>query len=300
MVTSRHSRGNMIFLVSCTIALVIAIGIIGIMFNHVLLQRTRGQFDLDAITLSMASKINLGDRVGQINQLEEASRELVFTSRQTLNNCSEPEQGDLTKLSNLLLEDARAGHRLVENERRNQIAVIRAEMQDSVVDLKKNDGRGGLSFFFIHTAQPKIIKVELGRIVNVDSNVRSLDAIPELRDFDRRSGYVDSSSKLIKSNVNAKLPAPDSDLNFRFCALPAFSGKICSPPRNANAKVFKSYGTIYLNGAKTRDEFDEIPEAVQITSVMDVNIENVAKLSNLATVQTISTAACSGASAASE
>ncbi|MBZ0187256.1 MAG: hypothetical protein K8F91_13500 [Candidatus Obscuribacterales bacterium] len=302
MTGNRQSRGNMIFLVSLTIGLVIAIGVGGLIFNRILLERTRAQYSLDALALSMASSINPGDRVGQVNRLEEASRELVFTSRQAVNACSTQEASGFTRLSNMLLNEARSGHALVENERRNQIAVIGKEVQEAVHSYEnKRDKRGGLGFLSIRTNDPKIVRVDLGRIKNVDSNIESLDAIPELYEFDRNQGYVDKPSKLFKCDVSVKLPQPDSDLSFSFCALPAYVGKTCSPPRNTNVNAFKSYGSIFVNGVDTLEAFDQIPDALQITSNMDVGMASAAKNSaNLATLSTVSTGVCSGASAESQ
>lgn len=302
MTGNRQSRGNMIFLVSLAIGVVIAIAVGGLMFNRVLLERTRAQFALDAFALSLASKINPGDRVGQVNRLEEASRELVFTSRQAVNACSSQELSGFTRLSNLLLDEARSGHALVENERRNQISVIRKEVLEAVRSYEnKRDDNGGLGFLSIKTNDPKVVRVALGRIKNVDSNIQSLDAIPELCQFDLIQGYVDKPSKLYKCDIDAKLPVPDSDLSYRFCALPAYVGKTCSPPRNTNFDAFESFGSIFVNGVDTREAFDQIPDAIQITSNLDVDMADVAKKqSNLATLSAVSTGVSSGASSESE
>ncbi len=302
MTGNRQSRGNMTLLVSLTIGLVIVIAVGGLMFNRVLLERTRAQYALDALSLSLASRINPGDRVGQVNRLEEASRELVFTSRQAVNASSSQDLSGFSRLSNLLLEEARAGHALVEKERHNQISVIRKEVLEAVRSYEnKRDENGGLGFLSIKTSDPKVIRVALGRIKNVDSNIESLDAIPELYEFDRQSGYVDAPSKLYKSNLYAKLPAPDSDLSYRFCSLPAYVGKTCAPPRNTNFDAFESFGSIFVNGVETREAFNDIPDALQITSNMDVDMADAAKKqSNLATLSAVSTGVSSGASSESE
>ncbi|MFA7340318.1 MAG: hypothetical protein WC028_26285 [Candidatus Obscuribacterales bacterium] len=302
MTGNRQSHGNMTLLVSLTIGLVIVIAVGGLMFNRVLLERTRAQFALDALALSLASKINPGDRVGQVNRLVEASRELVFTSRQAVNACSRQDLSGFSRLSNLLLDEARSGHALVERERHNQISVIRKEVLEAVRSYEnKREENGGIGFLSIKTSDPKVVRVALGRIKNVDSNIESVDAIPELYEFDRQNGYVDAPSKLYKSNFNAKLPAPDSDLSYRFCSLPAYVGKTCAPPRNTNVDAFESFGNIFINGVDTHEAFDEIPDALQITSNMDVDMADAAKKqSNLATMSAVSTGVSSGASSESE
>lgn len=302
MTVRRLPSGNMTLLISLTIGLIVAIAVGGLIFNRVLLERTRSQYALDALSLSLASKINPGDRVGQINRLEEASRELVFTSRQASNACSNGELSGFTRISKLLLDEARSGHTLVEHERINQISTIRKEVLEAVHNYEnKRDEHGGLGFLTIKTKNPKVVRVDLGRIKNVDSNIESLPAIPELYEFDRQRGYVDRPSNLFKCNVDAKLPTPDADLVFRFCALPAFVGKTCSPPRNTNFDAFESFGSIFLNGVDTYAACNEIPDALQITSNMDVDMADAAKKQpNLATLSAVSTGVCSGASAESE
>ncbi len=302
MTDKRPSRGNMTLLISLTIGLIVAIGVGGLIFNRVLLERTRSQYALDALSLSLASTINPGDRVGQVNRLEEASRELVFTSRQAVDACSSQELAGFTRVSNLLLDEARSGHALVEHERQNQISIIRKEILEAVHSYEnKRDGNGALGFLTIKTKNPKVVRVDIGRIKNVDSNIESLTAIPELYEYDRQRGYVDRSSNLFKCNVDAKLPVPDSDLVFRFCALPAYVGETCSPPRNTNFDAFESFGSIFLNGVDSRAAFNEIPDALQITSNMDVDMADAAKKQpNLATLSAVSTGVCSGATSESE
>jgi hypothetical protein len=292
----------MTLLISLIIGLIVAIGVGGLIFNRVLLERTRAQFALDALSLSLASKINSGDRVGQVNRLEEASRELIFTSRQAANACSSQDLSGFTRISNLLLDEARSGHDWVEHERINQVSIIRKEILEAVHSYEnKRDQDVALGFLTIKTNNPKVVRVDLGRIKNVDSNIESLVAIPELYEFDRQRGYVDRPSNLFKCNVNAKLPVPDSDLVFRFCALPAYVGETCSPPRNTNFDAFESFGSIFLNGVDTRTAFDDIPDALQVTSNMDVDMADAAKKQpNLATLSAVSTGVCSGATSESE
>jgi hypothetical protein len=301
MTGNRQAQGNMILLVSLAIGVVIAIAVAGLMFNRVLLERTRAQFALDALAISLASKINSGDRVGQLNRLEAASRELVFTSRQAVNASSSNDLSGFSRLSNLLLDEARAGHTLVERERVNQIAVIRKEVLEAVNGYENTRDNGVMGFMSIQTNRPKVVTVDLGRIKNVDSNIESLDAIPELDAFDCRSGYVDIPSKLFKCDIKAKLPFPDDSLSYRFCSLPAYVGKTCSPPRNTNFDAFKSYGRVLVNGVDTHEALEEIPDAIQITTNMDVDMADAAKKqSSLATLSTVATGVCSGATSESE
>ncbi|MFX5968833.1 hypothetical protein ABTE68_20720, partial [Acinetobacter baumannii] len=61
-----------------------------------------------------------------MNELEEASRELIFVSRQQLDASGDGNKR-LAGLCDDLLQEAKLSHELVEKERKNQIEVIRDE-----------------------------------------------------------------------------------------------------------------------------------------------------------------------------
>jgi hypothetical protein len=75
MTGNRQAQGNMIFLVSLAIGVVIAIAVAGLMFNRVLLERTRAQFALDALAISLAAR-SIREQKSVRSTLEEASRSL--------------------------------------------------------------------------------------------------------------------------------------------------------------------------------------------------------------------------------
>jgi len=263
----------MLSLVVLTLGLIVAVGVIGIIFNSFLFQRTRTQYQVDALAMSVASTINAGNRVGQLNELEAHCRELVFVSRNRTENYAEDDMSFLTPLSNQLLEEARAGQGLVERERQNQIQLITKEVRQAASGYNLVTNRnGGFSLNWLQTTEPKVTRVDLGRIDGIESNVRSQPVISELADFDSRQGYVHGASKLFRAHTNAKLPGVDGDLDFKFSALPAFVGRTCAPPRNANPDVFVSYGSVFENGQPVPSAVQHIPNAVQIFSSMDVSI----------------------------
>jgi hypothetical protein len=270
MTARRKSAGSITFLVSLIIGIILCVVLLGLGFNYLLVKRSQAQFNADALALSLANKLNVADRIGEINQLQEGSRELIYVSRQDLYQSQEGKSKELISLCDRLLDDARNAHKLVENERQSQIRLSTAEIQNAALEYnrqRKNDT--SFAFLGLRTYAPKIVRVDLGRIANVNSNVRDHGALPDLETFDNSKQYFDRKSKLFKADVNAKLPASDSDLDFNLTALPAFVGTAASAARNTNEHVFIPYATVFTDGNSTKSLPKQIPSAVQIYFKMD-------------------------------
>ena len=170
MIESRRPSGNMLSLVCLVIGLIIAVVLLGLTFNNLMFSRTHAQNDVDATAMVMAAQINEGNRVGQINELVDASRQLVYDSRVSLEACDAQGAGDFSGLYNQLADDARAGQILVELERRNQIKIVTQQMQDLVV--KANNAALGpmpVGLPWLRTSSPQIVSVVLGRVEAVSS-----------------------------------------------------------------------------------------------------------------------------------
>ncbi|HEY9683653.1 MAG TPA: pilus assembly protein TadG-related protein [Oculatellaceae cyanobacterium] len=270
MIPRRNSQGNMTYLMVLTIGVLVLIVLGGFVFNTMLSRRSQAEYAADSLALALATQINSGNRVGQMNKLQEASRELVLVSRQNVDKCID-RNGCLSGLCSQLLEESVSGHELLEKERKNEIAIISDEVSSSIKEYNRK-AREPRKFFFLgfEMQNPEILRVDLGRIAGVSSNVRALDAIPELADLDIRKSYVDTKSKLYKADINAKLSPPDEDLDFNFCSLPAFVGTTAAPPRNTNADMFVSYGTIFDVEKPQIATIKQIPSAVQIYCRMNM------------------------------
>lgn len=261
----------MLTLVALVTVLILAVGLIGILFSTVLSQHSRSQYEVDSLSLSLAKTINAGDRVAQMNQLVARSRELVYTTRQNTIECDQQGLAHLAPLCDQLMNEAYSSQAIVEYERNNQIQIISKEIVTATQKYNlSRDTRNNSYMPWLQTFSPEVLRVDVGGIQNVQSNVKSLTAIPELADFDRRSGYVDEKSNLYKANVNARLPSPDDDLIFKFASLPALVDNTCAPPRVANSDVFKCYGTAVAGGKNVTSKIDQIPQAVTVFTKMDV------------------------------
>src|SRR5688572_2538708 len=129
MITRRNHRGNMLTFVTLTMGMIIAVAIGGLTLKTFLLQRTHAQCEADAMTVRLAAEINEGDRVAQINELEESSRELIYVSSRQLKHCTEEDYDFLAPLCQQLLAEDRAGYALLERERRNLLQLIPSNIQ---------------------------------------------------------------------------------------------------------------------------------------------------------------------------
>lgn len=290
----------MTFLISLVVLLIVVIAVCGLALNRLFLNRTKAQFSVDSLSTSLAAKINAHDRLGQMNELVESSRELVFTSRQAVDTCNnEKKFRKLAPLCDRLLDDARAGYPLVEGERKRMNATIRKEVQDEIASYNKSRSDLPAEFLSLKTSTPRVERVDLGRIVNVDSNIKALDVIPQLYEYDRRNGHFNSNSKLYRAGRNASLPMPDGDLIYNFCALPVTQGKMSVPPRNANSNSFISLGSIFNDGKNNIGDTVELPHALKVSCASDVMFGNASNpLSG--TLGTESVGVSSGAQAESQ
>jgi hypothetical protein len=270
VVKKRRPLGNMLVLVCLTTGVIIAVIMLGLTFNTFLFGRSHAQYDADGMAMSLAATINAGDRVGQINELIESSRELVYESRANADQCSGQGLGAFQGLYSQLADEARQGQTIVEEERRNQIQVICREIRTAVA--RANGGASASRPFglpWLITSDPRIEQVDLGSIKNVASSVSSLDGLSELADADRENHYVNKFSKLFDGNINARLQTLDRDLDFKFCSLAACVQGTAAPARNVSPEAFLGSACVVAGGASTHIQPDFIPSAVLVTYSLD-------------------------------
>ncbi len=268
----------MLTLVALVTVLILAVGLIGILFSTLLSQHSRAQYEVDSLALTIAKLINKGDRVAQMNQLVGRSRELIYTTRQSREACERERMGHLGPLLDQLMNEAYSSQAIVEYERKNQIETIAKDVREATQKYNADRSAKSNSFLpWLKTFEPEVVRVDLGCIENVQSNVRNLSVVEELADFDRRSGYVDPKSNLFKANINARLPSPDDELTFKFSSLPALVEDSCAPPRVANSQVFKSFGPVIAHGKNVENKMEQLPQAATVYTTMDVAFDMEAK-----------------------
>lgn len=294
MIALRKSSGNMTVLMSLTFALLVGACVIGLVVNSLMFQRARNQHDADALAVSLADKLNAGNRIGQINELEAQSRELVHLSRQASERCAS-EEPVLAGLAAQLLEESRVQHELVDAERRNMALSMVEDVQRAAALFNSGQGGSGeLRLPWLSAAPARITRIDLGSIAGVQSSVQSSKLVADLHDFDLMRGNVDRRTGLFHAELNAKLPE-DGDLKFVYASLPACVGGFAAPARNTNDDVFRSHKRVWETGVPVNGVPRELPSAVQVTCASDVSIANSA--SNHADLTLRSTAITFGASA---
>jgi hypothetical protein len=292
-----RSNGNILSLVSLAIGLIIAAVMLGLTFNNLMFSRTHAQSEVDVMAMTLAAQINEGNRVGQINELVEASRELVFDSRANLDACNEQGIGDFSGLFNQLADDARMGQALVEKERVNQIQVITRSVQDQVVATNKSAfAPVPFGLPWLRTSSPQIGRVVLGGVRGVNSNVVLLTGIEDLAEFDLKNRSVAARSHLFLGNSNLKLPIMDRDLDFKLTSLPACVAGATAPCRNFSPEMISLGALIVDQGKPTLAQCDQIPSAVAIYSTLDADARLNDSVGQHTALKIVSAATTNGAS----
>jgi hypothetical protein len=268
----RSDNGNMLSMVALLLGLVCFACLTSFGFYMLLSQQKNGQSGTDQYALTSANTLNAGDRIGQMNNVIERCRELVYVSRVNNDKAQLPMNKLYQALSAQLLDESRENAKLVEEERKNQIKLCVKNLQASIIATKKVAPTGKrLSLPMFESAYPQIEIMRLGYIIGVQSNVENLLVIPDLREFDVEKKYIQKGSNLYLGNINAKLPGPDDDLDFKLSALPADVKKTISPSRLTATDVFVTTATIFAKDKPLDAKLDQLPGAIQLQEQMDVS-----------------------------
>jgi len=290
---ARSEQGSMLSMTALTFGIIMFACVIAFAFYLLLSQQKRGQHETDKIAMDLAKVLNKDDRVGQINNVIARCRELVYVSRENVVRASEKGYNHLLPLANQLVEESRSSAVLVESERENQKGMSISDVKVMIenYNLKaRPDSSFKLPWF--ESYDPAVYDVKLGYVDKVESNVENLQVIPELRDFDQTNGYIQKGSNLYKGNINARLPNPDSDLDFKLSSLPTTVEQTVAPPRLVNADVFRPAAVLFTDKEfRLGKKMDQLPSAAEVLSRMDVSITKTDRQS----VQIGSVAQTSGA-----
>jgi len=264
----------MLAIVVLVTLLVVAILGIGIAVSMMMMSQKRTQSQVENLSLEMASAINKDDWVGQMNNMTEFSRELVFTSRSALNEAIAHHQR-MRPLAIQLMDEARQSATLVESERKELTVLIMKDLQKRANNLANTaTNRPGMNLPGVSTDSMQIKSVDAGYIEGVLTNLTSAEGLPDLREYDLQEKYVTQKSFVYLPNINAKLPAPDDDIKFDFCSLPAAAKNTIAPARLTANAVFRKLMTA---GPEAGNDFTKckfLPSAIQMISSTKVNSGN--------------------------
>jgi hypothetical protein len=268
---TRRKTGNMLTMTALCFGIAVFFCMVAFAFYMVMAQQKKGQTSADEIAISMAKPMNERDYIGQMNNVVERSRELVYISRVNDDKAQQPMNQLYKDLSAQLLNESRDNVRLVEDERKNLIKVTLKNLQEAILLRNKKAPTGKrLQLAWFETYFPEVTTVRVGCIKGVECNVENLQVIPDLKEYDIDHKYIQKGSNLYFGNINAKLPEPDNDLNFKLSALPAAVSGTVAPIRLTTQDVFVPSVTVFADQKLQMVQPDQLPGAVQIIETMDV------------------------------
>ncbi|MBS1957439.1 MAG: hypothetical protein JST89_24850 [Cyanobacteria bacterium SZAS-4] len=287
----RRQSGSMLTMTLLCVGLLLTVCMIGFAFYLLLSEQKRGQTEADKLALAIAKSMNEDDRIGQINNLVVRNRELCYASRLTVNTTNNSFLSFCSPLAQQLFDEASSSSVAIDRERKTQIALQQNSIKDTVERYNmhtQNTTSFRLPWWQTYALQ--VFQVNGGSLKDVQSNVEHTEIYEELNEDDKRAKYIQPGSNLYMGNINAKLPTPDNNLDFKITSLPAPVEKLIAPARLANPEIFR-YGNLFFeNGKAVKQSFDQIPTAVQVVGRMDVKMHQGNQ-----TVQIGSTAQTNGA-----
>ena len=149
-----------------TVGLSLVFGVYFIFFAHKKLQVQN-----ENLALQAAQILNYHDCSGKLNNLQRASRELVFAARQMSDCCQGEEYSDLAPLADQIAAESRAGATAVNDCRSSYTSSCEKQLRALL------------------KANPDIVDCKLGQLNNT-SNVESQPGCSELYLYDIQQKFV--------------------------------------------------------------------------------------------------------------
>lgn len=234
MKEERRQKGNMLVLVSVTVAILCLIFLIVMSFGGLFFEESRLRTNADEIALAGARKLNDMDRIGQMNNMIARCRALVFVSRKDLLEVKEKFPA-IETLTRDLLDESRSAAEDLETARQFLDKQSKKEAIDAM-EAKFNSIKQGyaMTLPWLKVKTPELQLKKFGRIKDVECNATILPFLDELNNGDQAQGRFANRPglKLYKQGIDARLPgSDDSDLVFKLSSLPPIVNKTISPAR---------------------------------------------------------------------
>lgn len=263
---ANRRKGNMLAMVALTALVIAAVLGIGIMVSMMMMSQKRTQSKIETLSLSMATQINKDDWIGQMNSMTGYSRELVYSSRKALDE-TVAHHARLRPLAIQLMDEARQSANLVESERGLLKVMTLKNLQKATHEADEAESKiSGTSLPGVSSSPTRIKNVDAGYIQGVLSNVPVPDGLPDLREYDLSQKYANEKSNTYLANIDARLPAPDDDIAFDICSLPAPVKNTLAPVRLTANGVFRKLMTAGPEAGNDFSRCKQLPSAVQITT----------------------------------
>lgn len=262
----RNSRGGVLPLIMLAGVVLILVTIVAVSVCALLLIESKLRSTGENLCLQSGVQLNRNDRITEMNLMVERSREAVYTGRQTYDKIEETAP-HVAPLAQLLLDDARDGARLVEEERSMLSGSLGKEIEVSMsseMDKLRKAAPAKLMLFELN--QSDQVTVDVGYVKDVPSNASVAIAVPELKEHDQQSGFLYGKTDYFRHGVNATLPAPDNDLTFKFASLAPKIKDTIAEPRLINSEDFTKVNTLIAPGQLKRPTLGELTTAIRVTT----------------------------------
>jgi hypothetical protein len=267
----RSARGNT-YLIIVTVCCILAVIWAGLFFFSAFFTQQRVETQAEKMALSVARLMNRNDRVGQINNMLAASRQLVFNDRENYQDVVS-DYPALQPFAKRLLDESKSSAGIMIEARQTLGAQIKHDIVDFTV---KSIGATSDSSQYalpgiseMGAGGPKIVDLEVGSLQGGTANVESAEGDIELTDYDLSQKLVATSSHLYLGNISATLPDPDSDLVYKIATLPAPVLGTIAPARLILNQVFQNEAKLIRNGEVSAVQLDQLPSAVKLGMVID-------------------------------
>lgn len=225
---TRSTRGNILVLVFICFSLVCLFVIAAFSFGGLFFVHNRLQSSAEEIALAGAAKLNVHDRLGQMNNMVARCRQLVFSSLDDYDETNKRFK-DLEPFALTLLEESKQSARYLETERKQLVVICQSEVQTAMqekFDEIKTSYRVTLPWLIISEPQMKV--VQFGKVRDVESNVKEMKHLEKLykEDQGKHAAFVDyPAMKIYKAEKDQKLDG--ADVSFKLSSLtPAVNGEI--------------------------------------------------------------------------
>lgn len=262
----RSEVGGVLPLIMLAAVIIAVLSLVAIAVCALYMVESKLRSTAENYVLQSGIQLNKDDRIGETNLMVERSREAVFTARKTLNDI-ESGAPHVAPLARLLLEDARAGSKQIDDERRLLSGILGKELEANLTAQIKREAQAGPVNLMFFQLQPKEdITVEVGAVKDTPSNATAPIALPALKNHDRESGYFYQGTDYYQPDLNTRLPEPDEDLTFRFASLAPQIKDTVANARLLTPDDFDPQTVIIAPGKLVRPTLKNLPSAVRLIS----------------------------------
>lgn len=270
----RQSSGSMLGVVALVGLILLAVCLSGFVLSILFTAHHRTEAQADDLALSMALSLNKHNWVGQMNNIVESTRELVFTSRAAQDQVAQ-EYPRLKSLSDRLLNEARDSASFVESQRKTlALELCKSAQRQAITFNERRRSQHTFTLPWIRTESMIVRSLEVGTISNIQSSAALPVAVPDLKDYDLLKRFANKESNLYNAADRISLPSPDTDLPFAFSSLPAAVEQSLPSARLVSSEVFQPIATILENEKVVAAHPMRLPSAIRVTTVMRVRATN--------------------------